>query len=356
MSEYISRYTKVAISKQRESTINTPKTLSSDFIGALMTGRGRLIPQLEKIDDGNKQGSGREFPSQQPRANYWEHNAYGLADELNMLVAPRLIHRALGGAVTPTTVLASMVYKHKSVMMVDTDGLQPPSTTLIVANGADDFLFPSMVVDSWQIQQNRAEFPQFSVNGVNTGLWKDLSVDYPSLNPPTPDPDHYCHGAATEVSWTGSNGSFAAASSNRLRSLTLGYNNQLQQNDRRPGDPFLTSGDQRTGAYVRNLRRGPQRQITAQVVLTLDSSHPEFDDMKANQIITNLTYKFTGPIISGAYAYEHTFVIPKAYILSVKPQEDGDDELSVVEFRPLEDSVTKGLITYECQTDEASMN
>lgn len=168
MPEFRQRDAAIWVSKLPETTFNTFYTAGTDYLKARSQNAVVLIPEQEKSNDAGFAGNGHEFPTFQCN-RYWLPMSLGLTDQVNFELAGRLALRALSGAVTDTTLSGGVAYKHACNMMPVSQGLFLKSMDVISELGGASFLFPGAVVESYRMEQNGADPPNFTANLINSG-------------------------------------------------------------------------------------------------------------------------------------------------------------------------------------------
>jgi hypothetical protein len=345
-----------AISKTLESAINTPKTLSADFETFRAKAMAPSIPVPEIVSDREEIGDGNEFEDDS-RLYYWSQNEYSWNAKLNTEAVSRIFLRALGGTVTDAVVTATKSWDHSVVMQTRVDGVVPKYSTLVHKIGGSDFLFPSMAVNRFEVSQGGAGEPQATFSLVNTGNHMRVADISPAIVFADPPKHNYMHGAAT--AFTFNDGSLKdMAATARVRNIALSFsNNLIVGNDARSaGDPFLTTADRGSGAYVRVLNRGT-RTSSAQFKLMLDENLTEYGYIKNGTIITSCKVVFGGQKITGTTAdyFEFEWNIPKSKAEVLGGDTEAEKGAVSITFGPKRDSVTKGLITGRVRNDQATM-
>lgn len=254
-----------------------------------------------------------------------------------------------GGAASPpssnTTVGADGVFVHTFQMQVDSEGRQLPLTTVYVGVGGMEFICASMVVDTFTFAQDpNGGSPTFSATMVGTGYWLEPADQTPAFVPPTAGKMHYMHTAASVVTLNDGTSRDLAAEG-RLKGFEVTLSNSHRQNDRRPGDPFMTAGDVDSGAYVAHLNRG-KREVRVRLTLMMDENKREWNWHKDNDTITSLKITLKGQKIGSTVSqYEFEITIPNSYVEDVTPDENQEDMIIVLELTPIQDNVTGGLAT-----------
>lgn len=354
MSEFLLSDLQVAMSLLPESAINTPYQTSADFVGMRLNSLPPQVPQVQTVDNMDMIGGGDEF-ADDVRLYNWLQQPLTLGGKLNSETAAMWLLRALNGTVTNAAVTALHSYDHSAPMQTRAQGRTPKYTTLIMNLGGADIVLASMAVNSFSISQQGTNEPQFAVEVIGTGKFQRLrDITSPAITIPYPVTHHYFHGAAAVLLLN--DGVVKNLSSlGRIRSWSVSLQNNLVVGDRRPGDPFKTSGDVRTGAYVRSLLRG-KRTAAAQIKLALDENLAELDYLTNNTTLTNLSIKNVGePIPSSAENFEVEWKIPSFKVQTVTGDSEGDDATVTLNFLPLRDAVSGGLVTARVRNDQATL-
>lgn len=342
-----------AISVLPESSVNTPYQLTADFIGMRANPFSAEVPQVQTVDNMDMIGGGDEF-ADDVRLYNWLQQPRTFTGKMNTESASNLLLRALMGTVTNAVVTALKSWDHSAPMQTRAQGRTPKYTTLIINLGGADIVAASMAVNSYQISQQGTAEPQFSVELIGTGKFQRLRDISPAIVIPYPATHNYFHGAAAVLVLN--DGVVKNLSSlGRVRSWSVGLQNNIVVGDRRPGDPFLTSGDVRTGAYVRSLLRG-KRTATAQLKLALDENLGELDWLTGNTTLTALSIKNVGaPIPTDTNNYEVEWKVPKFKVQTIVGDSEGDDATITLNFLPLRDPVSGGLVTVRVRNDQPTM-
>ncbi len=334
------------VSKRPETVFNTDYTLGADYLKALTAQPAFVLPQIEYVNDANKPGNGHEFPTFQCET-YVSHPAFTFTDDINTDYAGRLWLRALSGTVT-SALLAGSANKHSNAMLPVASGRQYDSTTLISELGGATFRLAGMVVDRYRLSQTRADRPQFSVDLIGSG--KFTRPHGVTSLPATATVIQCLDGNNTQVFWTDTDGlqNFHGTTCS-LRSVFVEVANNSRLNDRCPGDPelTLTSGSlTTTPAYVNKLTRG-DRTVTAQIVIKLDSTIPDWITYSVGDTLTNVTFQFRGPIITSPHRHAIHAIIPKARVTSVESGEDDGDATLTINLLGFYDTVSGGALLAE---------
>lgn len=351
--EYLLTDAVTGISAAPETAINTPYTLSADFLGFKAVPGPAQIPVPESVTDEDMSGGGDEH-AEDSRLYYWSQNAYTYSGKLNSESAARLGLRGLGGPITDTVVTAAASWDHAGVMQTRAQGTQPKYTTLIHDIGGADFLHASMAVNQFGTSKEGGGEPQFNCELIGTGYHRRLRDITPAIVVPAPVTHHYFHGAAAAIQLNDGTLRDLSATA-RVESYTLGYSNNLILNKRRSGDPFITPGDINSGAYVRVLNRG-KRTSTAQLKLTLTDTLAEYGWLKNNTTLTSFQIKEVGQKIGAtAESFEFQWNVPKSKIEGLTGDSTGENASVSFNLKPLKDSVSLGLVTLRARNSIATM-
>lgn len=353
MAEFLLSDLQIAMSLLPETAINTPFSLTADFIGVRANALPPHVPQVQTVDNMDMIGGGDEF-ADDVRLYNWLQQPLTLSGKLNAETAAYWLIRALNGTVTDAAVTAATSYDHSVPMQTRAQGRTPKYTTLIMNLGGADVVLASMAVNSFSISQQGTNEPQFSVELIGTGNFRRLRDIAPAIVMPYPTEHHYFHGAAAVIVLN--DGVVKNLSSlARVRSWSVGIQNNLVVGDRRPGDPFKTAGDVRTGAYVRSLLRG-KRTASAQLKLALDENLDELDWLTDDTTLTGLSIKNVGePIGATPEKFEVEWKVPNFKVQAITGDSEGDDATLTVNFSPLRDAVSGGLVTARVRNNIAAM-
>lgn len=354
MADFLINNVALYVSKRPETSLNTGYTAGAEFLKALTQQPQFALPQIEFVNDAGKPGNGHEFATTQC-PTYVTHPAFSFTDDVNVDYAGRLWLRALGGAVTTAQQGGSAAYKHSCVMLDANTSRQLPSTTMISLLGGASFRLDGMVVDKYRLSQNRAERPQFSVDLVGSG--KFVRPHGVTSLPANPNLLTCLDGNNTVISWTDTGGAQTLTGSGcAVRSWFIEVANNTKLNDRCPGDSTVTITDNgltTTPAYVGKMRHG-SRVVTAQVVITLDSTIPDWLTYATNDVLTDVTFKAQGAIIASTFRNALHAIIPKARIASVEPGENDGDAILTINLVGFWDSTTGTALKAEVQNAETS--
>lgn len=354
MAEFLSQDILMGLSKLPETALNTIFTTAGDFETLTTQTPQVLIPQMEKSNNANRVGLGSEFPTLFCN-KYWVPPEIAIQDVVDTYNGGRLALRAVGGTVTDS-VSGTTGFLHTAAMLPPASGRQLPASDLLASLGGAKYIYGGLVVDRFRLSQQRADDVQYEAALVGTGFWQTLGFT-PAAAAAIP----CSQGNSVEIKWTkdvaGTPTVITVTSTScRVRSWFVELNNNLKRNDRCAGDPYRVSAtDPCDAAYVRKLLRGP-RTAAAQVVMTLDETLGEVNDVYCNTQVTNLTFTVFGNVI-GAGPARHTLeiVIPVAQMAAVTPTDDDGDAVIQLDFAPMRDPVTGGAMRVNVINDLATL-
>lgn len=357
MAEYRQNDAAIWVSSRRETTFNTPYTAGAGFLKATTQQPVVLIPQMEKSTDEGRAGNGHEFATAICN-EYWSPPALSLQDRAGFDLAGRLLLRALGGAVTDTTVVASTAYKHAANMLPIASGLQLPGSTVISELGGASFLFPGCVVDRVRMSQEGVAPVQLQFDLLGTG--KHRSPHAVTSLPAAPT--FSCLKPKSFLEYTDDVGLQQLANLCTVRSWFIEVaNNHAPADDRCIGDStqnagdYTASGGASDAAYNSKLSRG-SRVVTAQIVILLDSTMPQWLKMASNTALTNITFGARGNVLDGAGpTYESAkLIIPTGTFRAVEEQDSNGKAALALNFLAKYDSSSGGAVKAEVVNSTAS--
>lgn len=348
MASYLFNDAALYVSKRPEGTYNENDTAGTDFLKAPTDQAAIVLPNVEMVTNAGKPGNGHEFATYHC-VTYTAHPAVTITDDVNFELAGRLLLRSLGGTVTATQQGATAAYKHTCPMLPVASGRQLPSMNVITELGGVTFRLPGHVVSSFTLSQNRADRPRFSCELIGSG--KFTTPHGVTSLPASATITSCLDGNSSQVQWTDAGGTedFTSGAC-RLRSWSVGVNNNLVLNDRCPGDSensVTYASITETPAYVRQILRG-SRTVTAQIVITLDSSIPEWSQHVVGEVVTDVIFRARGPVIASSYRYTLGYTIPKAVIRAITPGEENGDAILTIDLEPEYDATSGGAMTGEC--------
>lgn len=348
MATYMTNDAGLWLTKLPETSYNTPAgSAGTDYLKVASTAGVLLMPNVEKITDAGKPGNGQEFATYSC-VTYTTHPALSVSDDINFESAGRLLLRSLGGTVTATQQASTTAYKHTCNMLPVSTGRQLPSSSVITELGGNSFLLNGFVVGSYTLSQNRADRPRFACDLVGSGKYTNPH-GVTSL-PSTVTITSCLDGNSSQVQWTDYTGTKDFTSGTcALRSWSITVQNNPVLNDRCPGDPENSTTDNsvtETPAYVQRINRGA-RTVTAQIVITLDSTIPQWKQHVVNESVTNVIFRARGPVIASTYRYTLGYTIPSAIIESITPGDDNGDATLTINLLAMYDSSSGGAATGE---------
>ncbi len=345
MAEYRQNEAGLWVSKNREGTFNTPVTTGANFLRATSTNPIVLVPEMEKTDDADRSGNASEFPTAQCN-QYWLPPVIALQDQANFDLAGRLALRGIGGAVTTTTVVAVVAFKHAANMLAKSVGLQYPGSTVISELGGASFLFPGCVVDGFRLSQDGVAPVVAAFDLLGTG--KHRSPHAVTSLPAAPV--FSCLKPKSFLEYTDDVGLQDLAATCRVRSWFVdARNNHEPTDDRCIGDStqnagdYTASGGTSDAAYLSKLTRG-NRVVTAQIVILLDSTMPQWLKMASNTALTNITFGARGAILDGAGpTYESLkVIIPNGKFSAVQETDSNGKASLTLSFKAFYDATAIG--------------
>ena len=326
MPDYRLRDVELYLSTTRESSLNTQETTGSNFEKIATTQGQYVLPQIGITSNAGRPGAGHEFATSRC-VTYVEHPRLTVTDEINTSYGGRLALRALGGSVTATQQGVTAAYKHSCVMYnTASSGLQLPSSTFISKIGTDaSFLYAGAVVNSFTMSQTAADRPTFSAELIATG--KFVRPHGVTSLPSSISTLTCLDGNQTVISWTDTVGAQTLTGAGcGVRSSSVSIQNNLQLNDRCPGDSTVTITDSgssltETPAYVGRLRLG-DRVATAQITMLQDSDVANWLTYATTDQLTDFTITYRGAVIASTHRYAVSYIFPKCHIINVETTED----------------------------------
>ena len=304
---YLQRNAVLYIQKTRESSYNTPETTGSNYLRAVTDNNVVFIPNPEKRNDLGRAGS--EFATGQCNT-YWQPTAIAVAGEVDFnSVMARLWLRAVGGTITDATVVTAAAFSHTAPMLPGSSGLQLPSFNALadIPGSGADYLYTGLVVDRARLSQDGAGVAQCSFDLIGSGKHRSPGnvSSLPSASSFT------CVKPYAYLSYNNGGAIDLASGTCRVKSWFVELsNNHSPQNDRCIGDSsqdygdYTASGGASDAAYLGKLEHG-DRTVTAEIVLELDSSLDEMNDMAENVSLTNVVFGARGAVLdAGGPTYE----------------------------------------------------
>ncbi len=336
MAEFLSNDVEVALSKAPESALNTQYTTIADFQRMLVAQPFFILPRPEKVTDEGRPGNGHDFATRVCNT-YWTQPQVSVEDEIDFDLSAKAFRRALGSPVTFASV--SSLFSKSFKMLAVASGRQLPSSDIITRLGGADFNLGGMVVEKWRMFQNRADRPRWAADFIGTGKFLK-----PAPTGVLTVPTYVCpSGSNVLIQWTDSGGVRNITGSGcKVLSWSVEVNNALKQNDRCSGDPTQVAdascADQ-AAAYVRTLLRST-RTVTAQIVIKLDSTLPEWIQMTCNELLSDVIFR-VGATAAGLAATDtmQEAVLPFARIDSIEPGDDDGDATLTLNLKAYWDAV-----------------
>jgi len=383
MAEFLVRDTRIFVSKDTENTVAAPETgyntsipgVTDDYLRAVMTGRTFLTPQLETIDDLGKIGTGFEVASTL-RPNYWTQPVMALGEEANVENMALMLIRALSGSVTSglvalmpdglTATPAGGPTEHIVLMQHPDAGRQLLSFNVITqgayrsdAARGYDFRFMGMVVDSFQMGQNKGETPTWSAEMVGSGKYatpSGLVLAAGASQVPDLVDQSYLSSASIGLVYTGQAGQINLSALGRVHAWNFQYNNNVRRDDRRIGDPFRVDNDPTSGAYTGHTEHG-NRTCAFQVTVATNEELAEFLLHRDNVQVQNIVLTMRGNLFVGTGAYaaqgggvqRHNVLvevtIPRSYVRGVTNADENDTSVLTLDFFPVRASQAQEYVT-----------
>jgi hypothetical protein len=351
MAKYRRKNVKLFGSKLPETTFQTPPATAADYEAFVTQEPVIIIPTVDKTTDAGNAGTGTPFPTHACN-DYWRPAAVALSTQLEYFgFFSRLWLRLFGGAVV--TAAEGAGYRHEAKLQSDAEGSQLPSTTLIHQLGPLDIILPGLTPDQGSIQMQRGSRPVLGVNLINTGKHNRPNGVADLVNYSAPG---VCAGGGN-ITLKYTNASAAVvdlgAAGCRFVDFNVGVQQQLNADDRCPGDPELTV-DSATASYRRNVPR-TDPIIPVSFGILIDSTVPEYLIHARNEQVTDLIVGIKGPVIGGAVRYEVGIRIPKANFLEPVEVDSNGDAAMRMTVLPLYDATSDtAAIGYAINTTAAN--
>lgn len=344
MAEFRQNEASLWISKNRESAFNTPATTGAAFLSATTQNPVVLIPEMEKTDDSGRAGNASEFPTAQCN-QYWTPVAAGFSDQANFDLHGRLALRAVGGAVTDATVVASVAFSHTANMLAKSVGLQLPSSTVISELGGASFLFAGCVVERFRLSQEGVNpvIAQFDLLGSGKHRSPHAVTSLPAV------PTFSCLKPKSYLNYN-DGALIDLTTACRVRSWFVEIvNSHAPADDRCIGDPsqnagdYTASGGASDASFNSKLTRG-NRTVTAQIVILLDSTMPEWLQMASNTALTNITFGARGAVLDGAGPTYQSLkvIVPNGKFAAIQEQDSNGKAALVLSFKTFYDATAIG--------------
>lgn len=304
---FLQRNSVLYIQKTRPGSFNAAETTGTNYLRAVVDQNIVFIPNPEKRNDLGRAGS--EFATTQCNT-YWTPTAVPVAGEVDFNgIMGRLWLRAVGGTVTDATVVSGSAFSHTAPMLAGSSGLQLPDFNVIqdIPGSGADYLFTGMVVDRARLFQDGANVAQCSFDLIGTGKHRS-----PANVSSLPSAASFaCVKPYAYLSYDNGGAIDLASGTCRVKSWFVELaNNHSPQNDRCIGDSsqdyadYSASGGASDAAYLGKLEHG-DRTVTAEIVLELDSSLDEMNDMAENVTLTDVVFGARGAVLdAGGPTYE----------------------------------------------------
>lgn len=311
-----------------QSAVHTPRTLTSEFKGALVNQFMPPMPKIGKIK--NDMVGGATENGRKGRNNYWLPLDFPLTQQLNMESSVDWAKRCMGGTVTAPSLVATGVYDHVIALQTKGQGRVPFLTTIGFLLAGYDFLHADCAFNSFEITFGGDGVPQISFGVRNTGhsftRLRDLA---PALVPPAPPTYNVLHPVGVNVTFN-DGGSRNLGSLGRLVSGRCGIDQAVTVKPRPTYDALRTAGNRTSGAIAKIIERG-KRNFVPSAKLILDADLAEWVTARDNTDCTNITFLFGGDPITGSYNYEFELKYPLG-TLEVDSDTEGEDGATVLSW------------------------
>lgn len=351
---YLQRNAVLYLDKVRESTYNTPQTTGSNYERVVSDQNVVFIPNPEKRNDLGRAGS--EFATTQCNT-YWTPTAISINGDVDFNgIMARLGLRAVGGTITDTTVVSAAAFKHSAPMLSSASSLQLPSFNAIadIPGSGADYLYTGMVVDRYRLSQDGSEVAKVSVDLIGSGKHRtpNAVTSLPSAS------SFACVKPYAFLSYNNGGAIDLAGTSCRVKSWFIEIaNNHAPQNERCIGDSYQDYGDYSASggaseaAYLGKLEHG-DRTVSAEIVLELDSSLDEMNDMAENVSLTDVTFGARGAVLdAGGPTYEYIkFIMATAQFTRIAQTEVNGKACITLAFLP----TTTGTSVVTCEVVNAT--
>lgn len=341
--------TQLWISKTLESAFNTPEGTGSNYKYLGSQNPVLMLPKQEKVSDANRVGV--NAPTHLC-PTYWSHPELGVNDDVETDNPARLFRRCLGGAVTDTVVVASTVWDHTFAILSPQVGDVLPSFNIASLLGAASYLFAGCMVDRFKVSQKNADRVQYEADIVGSGKFTNPHglTGLPAFaSPPCMD------GFRTTISYLDSDNvtTVDLGTLGKVIEWSIEHKNNIRRNKRRVGDTIQAPVTGSDAAHVRSMPRGKYETAIQMMVDFADLA--DWQRSVKNQIMTDLKFKISGPVISGASRHEFEIIVPKFSFESVEAGEDEGDAATSLNVVALADPVTGGTITGRVRNDQATL-
>lgn len=342
------------LEKNPSSAINTPSTDIEDYISVSDSDLKFWLPDTDKTNDAGK--AGRDVASHQCN-EYWKQDDRVISDDIDFIVLPRLLRRAMGG--TPTrTLVATGVFDYEWGIMPSSVGNILPASGIFNVFGPAQFLFWGNTPDKVKLSQQKANRVQQQCVLVGTGGFDKDPSGWGTL-PDAVSPD-CTEGRKVVAKYTNESSTLVNLSSlGGLTGWEFNHDNLLQRNKRESGDPGLAVNSVEAG-YVRRIPRGTQQE-TYKTMLAFTPIFENLNDWVrsvANKIMTNFSIMMPGKKIATVssvdYFNELEIKVPTFGFESITTGNDEGEGTTPIQVIPFEDSVTKGSFKIRLRTTETA--
>lgn len=333
----------LAISKAPETALNTIKRLAAEFDGAVTSALNVGLPNIEKIGNEALIGSGNEWETDFIN-DYLGNPSITFSDRLNTKQFALLSARHLGGTITSTEVgVGSGVFDHVIQMMASDVDPTPKASTVAGKFGGLDLILGGMICNSLGIGYGDNQLPTYTAELLGTGYYERMADQTPPLVLPAPVSQNYTGSAAAIVCQLNDGSLLDLSAVGRLQSFNLQSSINVDLGDRRPGDPFITSGDIESGAYTPRASRGT-RDVQVTVGVYNNENRREWNAHLDNVIINNLTWKAVGrKIAATAHSHEIEVTIPESIIRAVSLGDNREKQILQLTFNKLKKTTETGI-------------
>jgi hypothetical protein len=324
-------------------------TPAGNFHKFVTTSRNFYFQSTEKFDDRGKIGLGTDLPNIR-FSGYLNPPTLEIADNLDNFIHAMLIKRGcntLNADVDTVPGSGAAAGTHTHSFKYAKTVSNPQSSTVIWSLDGAPHAWNGVAVSSWRAEGTRSDVPNFSASLVGSGRISDPSALVLN-NYVTP---RYMSGAETEVhclvdrDGDGTPTQIYLASRaqgvQRITAWAVSVNNNVRVDDRRPGDPRISSGTPLRGHYVNRQTVG-DRELAAELSIALSGDPLEQDgtgidlfvsDSLEDRLFVDFTITCKGRQFIGTAPAttqpEITFVFPKCYLST----EEGVDDNNLAVLR-----------------------
>lgn len=346
--------TQYLIEKDESPTINAPSTSGANYLAVPKSNIEWYLPDTQKVSDA---GKGGKAVATHLCNTYWKQDDISIQDELDFIVLPRLLRRAMGG--TPLrTLVAAGVYDYEWGILPPSVGSELPASGIVCKSGPSLFLMGGNKVDKVKVSSKDAARAAHQVVLVGSGY----NAKDPSLGTiPSPATAPCTEGRKIQLKYTDSDGSteIDLSSLGGLSEFSFDHDNLHQRGVTSYGDPAVAVDGVEAG-YVREVPRGNDNEdykTSARIV-------PRFRDYQdwvrtvTNKMLTNFSILMPGGLIANVsgtdYFYELEIIIPSFGFETISADADKGKATSPINIMPFEDPTTKGSFTVRLRTSEAA--